>query len=139
MTRTRIETTCPCGTSLVYRNIHGVESIDVSFLLNDKVRYQPLNWRMRMARTMYYLTLKRFYKQLRRNGVTQRSLHYLAGGAHRERHGGWALGSQRYMEFQAWLSVARNAIALSQRHLQSSTQIAAPMQHPQRSAHAATT
>ncbi|OIQ73730.1 hypothetical protein GALL_446320 [mine drainage metagenome] len=117
MTCTRIETACPNGAMLVYCNTRGEERIDISFLLNGSIRHQPLNWSLRLARHTYYATLVRFYRELRRNGITQRSLHHLAGGAKRGRHGGWAIGTAGHRDFQAWLSKARSAIALSFRHL----------------------
>ena len=117
MTCTRIKTTCPNGAALVYRNTRGEESIDVSFLLNSEIVYQPMNWRWRMDRAAHYATLKQFYRQLRRNGITQRSLQYLAGGARRGRNGGWAIGTPGHRDFQSWLSKARSAIAQSRQHL----------------------
>lgn len=116
-TCTRLETQCPSGATLVYRNTRGKECIEVSFSLNDEIFYQPLNWRLRLERPMYYTTLKRFYRLLRRNGITQRSLHHLAGGAHRGRHGGWAIGTDGHRDFQSWLVKARRSIALSREHL----------------------
>lgn len=116
-TCTRLETTCPNGTTLVYRNARGNESIEVSFPLNGDIVYQPLNWRLCLGRPMYYATLKSFYRLLRRNGITQRSLHHLAGGVHRGRHGGWAIGTAGHREFQTWLTKARRSIALSREHL----------------------
>jgi biopolymer transport protein ExbB/TolQ len=118
MTRTKIATTCANGETLVYRNTRGEEVIEVSFSLNGEIVYQPLNWRIRLARPMYFATLKRFYRELRRHGITQRSLHHLAGGIQRRRNGGWAVGTAGHRNFQEWLSKARSAIALSRQHLE---------------------
>ena len=121
LTCTRIETDAPCGAKLVYHNRAGEEIIALSLTLEGAIRYQPLDWRHRLARAMYYPTLKRFYRELRRNGVTQRSLHHLAGGAHRGRHGGWAIRTEGHRAFQAWLAQARTSIDLSRRHLDGAT------------------
>lgn len=117
MTCTRIETTCPNGAALVYRNMRGNERIDLSFAVGSEIFYQPINWESRIERPMYYATLKRFYRELRRSGVTQRSLHHLAGGTKRSRNAGWAPGTSGYHDFQSWLSKARSSIALSLQHL----------------------
>ncbi len=117
MTCTRIETVCPNGAHLVYNNVRGEESIDVSFMVGDQVRHQPVNWRCRMARDAYYPTLKRFYRDLRSNSVTQRSLHYLAGGANRGRHGGWAIRTDEHRQFQESLARAKAMIAIARSHL----------------------
>ena len=117
MTCTRIETVCPNGMHLVYNNTRGEESIDVSFMVGDQIRHQPLNWRCRLARPMYYTTLTRFYRDLRRHGVTQRSLHFLAGGTKRGRHGGWALHTGEHRQFQQSLVRAKALLDIARSHL----------------------
>ena len=58
--------------------------------------YQHLHWSCRGGKREYYRAVAELYRYLRKNKITEQSLHNLASGEHPGRNGGYAIRTESY-------------------------------------------
>jgi len=70
-------------------------SFIVGFICNGAWYYQGMHWSCRGAKFKYFRALASLYRYLRRQGITEHSLRFLAWGENRLKNGGFAICKHR--------------------------------------------
>ena len=79
----------------------GDEGFAISWRHSDgRWYYQSLHWSCRAGKAFWYRPLIQFYRHIRKNQISDYNLRYLAWADNRLKNGGYAIGTDTYLQYQ---------------------------------------